>query len=70
MNIPQDPYKMLTPIEKLYMRSYEFAQNLANHYSAASMCDAIMKVEDMEGKKGEKARKNGMLILRHFSIDE
>lgn len=60
----------MTPFEKVAIRSFNFAQNLANSAAADAMCEAIMLVDSMPGKKGKKARKDGILILTAFAIDE
>ncbi len=60
----------ITPFEKAAYNSYKFAENLANTAAAYSMCEAIMLVDVMPGKKGNKARKDGLVILSAFAINE
>lgn len=60
----------ITPFEKAAYNSYKFAENMANTVAAYSMCEAIMLVDDMPGKKGNKARKDGILLLSAFAINE
>lgn len=60
----------MTPFEKVAIRSYKFAENLANSAAADAMCEAVLLVDDMPGKKGKKARKDGLVILSTFAINE
>lgn len=60
----------MTPFEKVAIRSYKFAENLANSAAADAMCEAILLVDDMPGKKGNKARKDGLILLSAFAINE
>lgn len=60
----------VTPFEKVAIRSFNFAQNLANSAAADAMCEAILLVDNMPGKKGTKARKDGLVILNAFAIEE